>query len=244
MLLALIPSVVLLAAKANAAECRGITMNDRHIRAVITAGPAKFTEENEARMLAVDGTVHRLRYMSVTQNGTQIAQSEVAKRESRENDALDRGNGFFKQPYDQRYLADYTFDPPSVQGSQSIVPFRSLVRDDQHGDGTMRVANATGRVLEVDYTPDVLPKHATSGTTTEYFGEPIAGLWTIVRIERTYQGRVAFFHGDGNVSETLDHFKRFPSLAAGLQALEGTAPISYRPAYRINASSTIPADTK
>jgi hypothetical protein len=71
-------------------------------------------------------------------------------------------------------------------------------------------------VLDLHYTPFVFPEHANSGTTTETFGEPIAGLWTIVRIDRVYGGRVLFVSGHGTMAEVLDHFHRFPDQSAGV----------------------------
>lgn len=123
--------------------------------------------------------------------------------------------------FDSRYLSDYSYRVAACRcaANERAIAFRSTVRDDQHGDGLMYIDRATGRVLDLTYTPNVLPKYANVATTTESFGEPLPGLWCIVQIERIYSGHLAFFRGHGVISETLDHFSRPRSAGAGFAFL-------------------------
>lgn len=213
-----VPAIVRKAAAVNDAALEGTVVHERHIAIHVNAGPAHYDEENEALLVLEDGAFTRLRYLRVVQNGRTFSNDDLARRDDDINRDFARGTGFFRQPYDRRYLGDYTYGEQLAcrcTANESQITFRSLVRDDQHGDGTMRIDNASGRVVEVIYTPNVLPNHANSATTTETFGEPIGGLWTIVRIDRTYGGRVAFVRGSGRVTETLDHFRHFNTVEAG-----------------------------
>lgn len=217
-----VPSVVRKAAAQNESSLGGTVVNERHIAIHVNAGPAHYDEQNDALVVMKDGAFERLRYTRVVRNGRTFESGDLAQRNDEINSDFARGTGFFKQPYDRRYFDDYVYGDQLAcrcTANESQITFRSVVRDDQHGDGTMRIDNATGRVVEVVYTPNVLPNHANSATTTESFGEAAPGIWTIVRIERTYGGRVAFVRGSGRVVETLDHFRHFPSIDAGFAFL-------------------------
>ena len=215
-------SVVARAAAVNTLLMQGVTVNERHINVEVSAGPVHYSERNDAVVMLVEGAFSRLRYLRIVENGHEVSQEKMAEREAQNNRDLERGLGFFKQPFDQRYLSDYAYVSDAncaCAAGEIAVSFRSLVRDDQHGDGVMRIDTANGRVHDVTYTPDVLPAHANSATTTETFGSPLPGRWTIVRIDREYHGHVAFFGGNGKVTETLDHFRRLPTPEAGLATL-------------------------
>lgn len=224
-----VPSVVLRAAAANARALQGTLVHDRHITISVAAGPMHYSEQNDARLLMADGLYEQLRYTHVVENGKTLGPAAIEKRDEQINSELARGSGNFKQPFDTRFLQDYSYqtDAKCVCLPNAVaVRFHSLVRDDAHGDGTMQIDRASGRVLGVTYTPDVLPAHASSCTTTEAFAEVLPGVWTIVRIERSYHGHVAFFGGGGDVVETLDHFKAVRSARAGLTYLNDIAQSS------------------
>ena len=226
-----IPAIVELAAASNARSLDGALIHERHITIAVSAGPVHYREQNDAMLLMVGGEYERLRYTSVIENGKVLGATAVAQREATTNRELQAGSGSFKQPFDKHFLHDYTYTsdvPCACSASEEAVRFQSIVRDDQHGDGTMRIDRATGRVLGVTYTPDVLPAHANSCTTTESFAQVLPGVWTIDRIERSYRGHVAFFGGGGDVVETLDHFKSVGSPRAGLAYLHDIAQARLR----------------
>jgi hypothetical protein len=207
------------AAAANDSALAGTVVSVRHLSVSVAAGPAHYAEQNDALVVMEDGAFARVRYLRVVQNGKGLSPDQLAQRDDENNRDLARGSSFFKQPFDRRYLQDYSYGGQvagPAPNNESEITFRSLIHDDQHGDGTMRIDAASGRVIELTYTPNVLPNRASSGTTTETFGEPIAGLWTIVRIDRSYDGHMAFFRGSGHVIETLDHFRHFNNVEDGL----------------------------
>ena len=212
-----IPSVVQRAAQTAAIENSGVTVHERHITLSAEAGPAHFTQSNDAIMLMIDGTYTHIHYVRIEEKGRVLGENDVAKRETANNKDLERGTGFFKQPFDRRYIADYQYTtvPCACEAGEIDVHFTSLVHDDQHGVGTMRIDEATSHVTELTYTPYVLPDHANSATISETFGQALPGLWTIVRIDRVYDGRVLFVSGHGTVTEVLDHFHHFTNAGTG-----------------------------
>ena len=176
-----------------------MTVHERHITLLAEAGPAHFTQSNDAIMLMADGEYTHIHYLDIEERGHALEANDVAKRETENNRDLERGAGFFKQPYDQRYTADYQYStaPCACNAFAIDVHFTSPMRDDQHGAGVMRIDVATGHVMELSYTPNIPADHANSGTVTETFGQALPGLWTIVRIDREYSGRMLFVSGHG-----------------------------------------------
>ncbi len=217
-----IPDIVRHAASFNSTSLSGIIVEQRHVALQAAAGPMHYAEENDAIVLIQDGQYKHVRYLRMDKNGATASNEEVAQRERQNNDDLARGKGFFKQPYDARYLGDYSYTETQCACATHArsIQFRSIVRDDQHGDGTMTIDPATGRVLSLTYTPDVMPPHASSGTVTETFGEAVPGVWTIISIDHSYTGRVAFFHGSGTLAERHDHFQRFDNRVAAMEFLQ------------------------
>lgn len=213
-----VPAIVRQAAQTAALENAGVTVHERHITVSAEAGLAHFSQSNDAIMLMTDGTYTHIHYLDIQEKGHELDANDVGKRESANNRDLDHGVGFFKQPFDQRYVADYQYTIAPLASSTSgeiDVHFASLIHDDQHGAGTMRIDEATGHVIELTYTPNALPDHASSGMVSETFGQVLPGLWTIVRIDREYSGRVLLVWGRGTVTEVLDHFHHFTNAETG-----------------------------
>lgn len=217
----MIPGAVLLAAQVDRSETHGVIINERHIRVAISAGPVHYRERNDAFVMQQGGAFTRLQYVQITKNGHVLSAKQVADRQEQDNRALAIGAGFFKQPFDPLYLRDYSYRVAACRCAMNerAIAFRSDVRDDQHGDGLMHIDRTTGRVLDLTYTPNVLPKYASVATTTESFGEPLPGLWCIVHIERSYSGHLAFFRGQGVITESLDNFSRPLNARAGFALL-------------------------
>jgi hypothetical protein len=214
----IVPAIVSRAAQTASLESAGVIVHERHITLTASAGPAHFSQRNDAIMLMNDATYSRIHYLRIEENGHVLNSNEMAKREAENNKELESGKAFFKQPFDQRYLADYqyTIVPCSLCASGEVaVHFSSPIEDEQHGAGDMHIDAATGHVLDLTYAPNALPDHANSGQVSETFGQALPGLWTIVRIDRTYSGRVLFVGGRGTVTEVLDNFHHFTDASLG-----------------------------
>ncbi|HET9095014.1 MAG TPA: hypothetical protein VFN37_00005, partial [Candidatus Baltobacteraceae bacterium] len=144
-----IPDIVQRAAAFNSASMTGVIVAERHVTFTASAGPAHFSQQNDAIVMLEDGEYKRVRYLRIIENGRPYPPDRLAQKEAESNGDLEHGKSFFKQPFDARYLHDYTFAeiPCACSRSERRVGFTSLVRDDQHGDGTMIIDGSTGRVL-------------------------------------------------------------------------------------------------
>ncbi len=210
-----IPAIVAQAAQFTAVETSGIIVHERHMSVIAAAGPAHFSEMNDDVLLLSDGAYRHIHFLRMAENGRTLSADQMLKRENANNVEFEHGEGFFKQPFDRRYLTDYSYAVTSASGDLITVAFASALRDEQHGKGEMIVDATSGRISSLTYTPYVFPDHASGGTVTETFGEALPGLWTIVRIDSTYSGRVLFVTGHGAATETLDHFHRFTNAGVG-----------------------------
>jgi hypothetical protein len=203
-----------------AKSMEGVTANDRSIDLEIVAGPERQSERNEATVISRDGEPSAIVYERVVKDRTELSSSDLRARERKENAAFESGKTGFRQPYDRRFSADYRFSPsscPTCLTGNVQIAFRSKLRDDAHGDGSMLVEIASGRVQRVSYEPNVLPSHANNGSVTEIFGEPVAGSWTIVRIESVYSGRVALFKGSAQMTERLFNYRHYDTVSEALE---------------------------
>jgi hypothetical protein len=212
-----IPPIVSQASQVAAMASAGVIVNERHMSVTAVAGPMHFSNTNDALLLLSDGAYRHIHFLHMAENGKVLGSDQVLKKENQNNREFEAGSGFFKQPFDRRYLGDYAYTTTaSSDAAQVEVSFNSALHDQQHGAGQMTIDAASGRVTSVEYTPYVFPdRYASNGTVTETFGEALPGLWTIVRIDQTYGGRVLLVSGHGTVTETLDHFHRFTDADAG-----------------------------
>ncbi|HTU70454.1 MAG TPA: hypothetical protein VMF11_09045 [Candidatus Baltobacteraceae bacterium] len=212
-----VPAIVQAAAQTAASTSAGAVVFERHITILASAGPAHYEQRSDAVLLMTNGAYRRIHYLWIDVNGRPLDPAQTSRRDDQNNRDLEAGKDFFKEPFDGRYLADYRYAivPCACSGNAVDVRFSSDVHDNQHGRGDMRIDPSTGRVLALSYSPNVLPEYATGGTIDETFGEPVPGLWTTVRSDSTYVGRVLFIPGRGTVTEVLDHFHRFTDASAG-----------------------------
>jgi len=222
-----VPTLVQRAAAAYSTDVRGTVGMQRHFSTTIKAGPVRHTETSESGILFSNGAFVKIKYYRLVQDGKTFSSDKLQARETQTNSDWAAGKIFFKEPYDQRYLGDYTFTPPQVCSgcpkTLQVVSFTSMVRDSQHGDGMMWIDSTTNRVKELIYTPNSLPSHATSGSVTETSSNPAPGIWYVTRIDESYRGHELIVSGTGTFNGTFDRIRRFASLAQGQAALaDGT----------------------
>jgi hypothetical protein len=218
-----IPSLVQKAALAYAAGLRGAIGMQRHFSTTIKAGPVTHSESSDSGILFNNGAFVKIKYYRIADDAKAFSAAQIRARESQTNKDWTAGKIFFKEPYDERYMGDYSFSQPQAcSGCPSgllAVNFRSELQDVQHGNGIMWIDSGRARVTELIYTPNALPPHATSGTVTEVSSNPAPGIWYVTRIDETYQGHELIVKGTGKFSGTFDRMRRFSSLAQGEAAL-------------------------
>lgn len=218
-----VPSIVVQASRTYAAAVKGTLGMQRHFTTVVVGGPVRHTEESDSGYLARDGVFVKIAYSRIVRDGKTFDRTALDKRNAQTNTDWSNGKVFFKEPYDPRFMADYTFESPAACAACAAgtlaVHFSSAVADAQHGDGTMWI-DADAHVVKLTYAPNALPPHAASGTVTETGGPALADAWYVTKIDEAYGGRVLFVKGTGTFVGTFDHFKRFASAAEGLKALD------------------------
>ncbi len=221
------PEIVQRAIAGYATNVRGVIGMQRHFSTLIDAGMVKHTEVSESGILFKDGAFEAVHYYRVLEDGKVFSAAQLSDRDKQTTDGWSAGKVFFKEPYDRRFAADYTFAPVSpcadcVTGTVAV-KFESAKHDAQHGAGTMWIETADARVVKLTYSPYVYPPHATSGTVTETGGAALPTLWYVVRIDQAFTGRMLLFHGTATFTGLFDHFERFGTAAEGVSAVrEGT----------------------
>jgi len=202
---------------------RGNLTFSRHLAFTMHVGPIGKDVHNEIGVLMRDGEYVRTKYYSGSTNGRPDDDAELRRQEQHANEDLAAGRGFFKRPVDPRFVEDYKFEGEGSDRSERdavTVGFTSLVRDGQHGDGTLVIDEATARVLSIEYDMNRPPDHASNAHVVETYGDAMPGLWTCMRTEETYKGRLGFVGGTATMTYTYDHFRRFTHADAAVAALE------------------------
>ncbi len=218
------PSIVLRASVTFATGMRGVVGVQRHFTTELQSGPFAHGEQSDSGQLMQDGRFAKIAYYRIVRDDRAFSPSQIQKREDETNEDWAAGRVFFKEPYDPQYNKDYIFGAPPAgcslcaPGTQAVT-FTSPIHDSQHGSGVMYI-DTSARVVKLTYTPYVLPPHASSGSVTEIGGQALNDLWCVVRIDETYQGRAFLLSGRATFRGVFDHFRRFPSLGSGKEALQ------------------------
>jgi len=218
-----IPDIVQRAATVYQAEVRGVVGMERHFTTVIHAGPVHHTEHSDSGFLMRDGVFTRIKYYQIADDGQPFTAQQTAIRESQTNREWSEGKIFFKEPYDERFLGDYQYDVAATCSECSegavAVNFKSDIKDNQHGSGTMWIDGAA-HVTKVEFSPNQLPPHANAGTVTEIATEVMPGIWYVTQIQATYRGRLLLLTGGATFTATFDHFHRFDRVGDADAALD------------------------
>lgn len=111
--------------------------------------------------------------------------------------------GGFAVPFDARFFKDYRY---AVHGSR--VMFTSAIRDARHGDGFFDVA-PDGRVTDLDYAPNALPRYASTGSVHEERAQVLPGFSATTFSREEYTGHYAIFSGHGEFITKEFGFVRF-----------------------------------
>lgn len=220
-----VPSIVMRASTAFSATVRGVIGMQRHFVTTVRAGPVTHTEQSDSGQLMQNGQFAKIAYYRIMRDGKPFSPLEIQQRYEQTNKEWADGKVYFKEPYDEHYLNDYTFESPqapcsSCPAGSKAVAFASALHDAQHGSGVMYIDSRNAHVVKLTYVPYQLPPHANSGTVTEIGGQALPDLWYVVRIDETYGGHEFILSGTGTFTGAFDHFRRFPNLVAGKMALQ------------------------
>lgn len=218
-----VPAVVQHAAEAYSHSIRGVLGMQRHFQTVIQAGPIRRSEQSDSGQLLIDGSSLRIKFYRVIRDGHSLSAQALTQRDEQTNKEWDAGRVYFKEPYDPRYSADYSYDVQSdcvCPDHIVAVNFASSLQDNQHGKGTMWIDEQSGRVQQLTYRPNVLPLHATTGSVTEFSSEALPDFWYVTKIEEHFEGHAFVIKGSGTFTASFDHFRRFSNADSARVALQ------------------------
>lgn len=203
------------AAAAYADDTRGV-----HVFEVATSieirGPL-YRRNDDARVLYVerDGRFAQKRVLVHREGGKTSAPADLERLSSAADGPLARFG--VRLPYNAP--AEYAYDAPRIDGSHATVPFRALVRDGSHGDGTMTVDLAAHRIVSLTLAPAQLPPHAATARVDLVFGPTGDGRWDITRAVHAFTGSYGILRGGAVATSTYGGYRTFATVAAAVAAL-------------------------
>ncbi len=169
-----------------------------------------------------DGARLAMRVISEVDDG--VAQGPAALSALSAEAEVPTGRFGMRLPIMPAALADYRFGKPRQEATTVTVDFTADVRDAAHGDGTLTYDVAGNRIVQIVYRPATLPPHATAIVTTITFADVGAGRWDMVKLSRTFAGRIGPLHGGGSSTTTFANYRSAPSEAAAIAALGDMRP--------------------
>lgn len=208
-----VPAIVVLAAQRTLQAERGVVGFRLHRVFEVHAGPYGRHDDLEFAGVYEDGRLLKVR----------VLHQQIGGRETDEGTKAKTAAGYehpapgdvFARPFDAPSFPGYTYE----MADPHTVRFIAIARDSAHGDGTF-VTNAAGDVLSIQYTPDVMPQYARSGSVADERAEVLPGYWAMTREVQQYSGRYAIFRGGATVTITQSAFVRFPDTATAIAALD------------------------
>ena len=196
------------------AQLEGIVVADRLRRDRLKYPGHDGIHEAYSARIRAGSKIVAVKLRRVVNDGKDAPPGELAKEQA----IIDKGLPFETgDEWNLRGLlngTDFRGALPCAECGPGIVffPFKSAIKDADHGSGTIYVDESSGRIHKLVFTPNSLPKEATSGTTIVVFGNVGAGLWEVTRIENHYAGRRMFITGTFDSIVTLEKYRRAASL--------------------------------
>ena len=179
-------------------------------------GPFRRHEELDLAIVSQDGKTVKVRVLRYQISGRDQDANARAQMEAKYENPNPRD--VFHLPFDTRYLNEYTYGDTS----QQTVHFVSQMQDSSHGDGSFSL-DKDGDVVEMEYSPKVLPQYASAGTVTDDRAQVLPNYWSVTREVHHYRGHYAIFGGHADVDIEYSQFKRFPDVQSATAAL-GSGP--------------------
>jgi hypothetical protein len=204
-------------AESHAAAARGVVVFDVTTRTQVRGGPYHRDDLEKAAYVVVDGKPSRKRVLQLAEGGRAAGGDALERASAKPDGPLSRFG--MRLPYASEAVDAYAFEAPRAEGGETVIAFRTTVRDESHGDGTMAL-DAQRRPVRVVFHPAKLPEHVSEATVTVEFGTVATGRWDVTRIERAFSGRLGIIRGHVGSTSTYDAYRTFPTLDLGHAAIE------------------------
>jgi hypothetical protein len=212
-------AIVRAAAAAYAAQTKPIVTFVAITELDVHGGPFHQHSFSETGYEETASTPVRRRILRDVESGKVLAADELAKRSA----APEAPTARFGMKLPIVAIDDYTYAKPRQDGDEVAVDFKTSVRDESHGDGTITLY-PDGRIATIVTHPVVLPPHATSLTTTIEFARVFEDRWDIVKITDTFTGRQGIISGGGSSVTTYERYRPWPTQSAADAALDAMEP--------------------
>jgi hypothetical protein len=207
------------AARTLASERRGVVAMHRHVAAQQHAPGHDGSIDEQAGLLREGNHVVAVRVYSRQSGGAAGATLAKAQTDGDKNLPDDD----YQLPLREEFLSDYTFETAGCDGCAAgtvAIHFKSLKRDQTHGDGVAVVDTASQHFVRLDFVPSVLPQHVDKASISIVFGRALPSLWDVLEMDQHYSGHMLFLSGGADITTTLDNYRSFKSRKDGLKALD------------------------
>lgn len=210
------PAIVEIAQRVKQQE-HGIVLYRLHRIFDVHAGPMRRHDELELAVVTQDAHVVKVRVLRAVTGGK--AMDEAGAKQVENQYEHPNPADVFHRPFDPAYVHEYTYQTVDA----TTYRFTSALRDGSHGDGTFSLDGA-GNVVRYEYTPDALPRYATSGTVTNDRSQVLPGVWNLTREAHQYRGHYLLFGGGATALITYDSFQAYADIESALSALQSISP--------------------
>ena len=222
-----VPGVISKIVERFEADSAGVTATRESIVYDQRAPGKNEHDEQELTVLQQDRRVIGSRLHRIVKDGHVDSPNELAQAQADADKRYTSTSPLrtrFAMPYYPESAAEYSYGTAkpcaSCGAGMQTIDFSSSASDDRHIRGSMTFDGATFRPLKLEFTPNVLPKFATSAKLTYTFGPHDEGGWGIVRIEEHYTGRMLLISGSADNTTTMVRVKRFATVDAARKAIE------------------------
>jgi hypothetical protein len=178
----------------------------------VHAGPMSRHDHMLFYGIYVNGRIAKVRIVAATIGGKAADASQIASTTSSYEHP--KPGDVFEAPFDPRYAALYRYG----MTARRTVDFAATRPRYGLGRGTFTFDGAWN-VLRYDYSPAVLPPHATWGTIVDERAQVLPGYWAVTHETQTYSGTYSIFGGGATVTISVYGFRRFRNLAAAERAI-------------------------
>ncbi len=218
-------SLVKQAAEQYAQDIRGVVGYQSRSESKISAPMLNQSISSTAFTVQRDGIPVRIVMTRMVTNGKEASREQLKEQENKTNASFKEGKGFFKAPYDARYIGGYTFsleDCADCAPGMTAIRFNSALKDEQHGKGVM-ILDAAKRIREVRYTPNAYPPNVTRGSVILTRDEVGNGMVGLSGLKMEFHGAMGILKGSFVMDQRNEAFRRYASVEEALTQAEAQA---------------------
>jgi hypothetical protein len=210
------PPVVQIARRVQSQE-QGIVLYRLHRLFDVHAGPMHRHDDLELAVVSRENDAIKVRVLHAFAGGKSLDDAQTRQLQDRYEHP--RAEDVFHRPFDPAYVDEYSYQAVDAKTYR----FTSVIHDGSHGNGTFWLDD-DGNVVKYQYTPNVMPQYASSGTISDERTQVLPGLWQLTSEVWEFRGHYAIFGGGATARITCDSFERYADLTSAEAALDSVTP--------------------